>query len=39
MLAGAGDTEIAFTVGAGFGVGDPQPVTDIKATSRVREMT
>lgn len=38
MLAGAGDTEIAVTVGAGVVVGDPQPSTAIKATGRAREM-
>lgn len=37
MLVVAGETETPVTVGAGFGVGDPQPITDIKAKGRARE--
>jgi hypothetical protein len=37
MLAVVGETETAVTVGAGVVVGDPQPVTDIKAIGSARE--
>lgn len=37
MVAVVGETETAVTFG--FGAGDPQPVTDIRAIGSAREMS